>query len=601
MASAILLASLAIQLIGAGLALRVPASGRIRGWAAAAWVFLAGRSAAILAMPGTVPANLFAESFLLVAAIAGCSGQAFAIPYLRTIVQAGVRHRESEDRLRTIVEGTKDYAFIALDAEGCVADWNTGARRMFGYEPGEILGRSVSVLMAPEERSAGRSRERVRAASSAGRLAEQGWLTRRDGSRFRGDVVTTVLRDDAGPPRGFALFVHDLTERIGLEQQLLQAQKMEAVGRLAGGIAHDFNNLLTVITGYAQMLALRHPPGHPDRHRMEEILRAADRATGLTRQLLAFGRKQAVQPKVLDLNAVVVDVERMLRRLIGEDIELVTDLHPETGRILADAGQVEQAIMNLVVNARDALPRGGRIRVGTSNTDLDEAFVARHPFVKPGPYVRLEVEDNGHGMDAATLSHVFEPFFTTKEPGRGTGLGLATVYGIVKQHNGYVLVESAPGRGSVFRIYFPRVWGRAETRAVVPTSAEPASAPSAETILLVEDDASVRAFARDVLREAGYQVLEAEGGEEAIRIVGNHTGPIHLLLTDSVMPRMGGGDLARSLSAQRPGLRVLYMSGHTESDTVRRGDLDRKAPILYKPFTPSDLLRWVRQALSSAA
>jgi CheY-like chemotaxis protein len=380
------------------------------------------------------------------------------------------------------------------------------------------------------------------------------------------------------------------------EAQLRQAQKMEAVGRLAGGVAHDFNNLLTVIRGYSELLLGRLGPTDAMRKEMEEIKKAADRASGLTRQLLAFSRRQFIAAKVVDLNALVANMDGMLRRLIGEDIvELCAELDSSTGAIKADPGQVEQVIMNLVVNARDAMPTGGRLTIETRNVTIGKAVHLDAVGVAPGSYVLLVVRDNGHGMDAETQSHLFEPFFTTKEKGKGTGLGLTTVYGIVKQSGGSITVESAPGRGTTFRVYFPRV----EQEVSGLTGAVKAIDPvrGRETILLVEDEPAVRGLVHETLRLHGYTVLEARHGIEALLTSAKYVGPIHLLLTDVVMPQMSGPEVAEKLLTVRPGIKVLYMSGYPDHPVFDQGGVSRETGFLPKPFSPHVMAQKVREVL----
>jgi len=379
------------------------------------------------------------------------------------------------------------------------------------------------------------------------------------------------------------------------QEQLTQARKMEAVGRLAGGIAHDFNNLLTVLIGRSQLLLRRLGAEDPVRADIELMEHTADRAADLTRQLLAFSRKQVLQPSVLDLNVVVANLAEMLRRLIGEDIALVTALDPALSHVKADPGQIEQIVMNLAANARDAMSKGGRLTLETNNAELDAAYARRHVEVRPGPYVMLAVSDTGLGMSPETLTHIFEPFFTTKGPGQGTGLGLATVYGIVKQSDGHIWVYSEPGRGTTFKIYLPRV-----EEAVDPSVARwrlPEPARGHETILLVEDELAVRDLARDVLRAYGYTVLEAQDGREALLISERYFGPIHLMLTDVVMPEMSGRELASQLAPLRPTMPVIYMSGYTDAAVVHHGVLDPGTTFLQKPFTPDALARKLRQVL----
>jgi signal transduction histidine kinase/ActR/RegA family two-component response regulator len=380
--------------------------------------------------------------------------------------------------------------------------------------------------------------------------------------------------------------------------QLEQAQKMDAIGRLAGGVAHDFNNLLTVILGRTDLLLGPLAPEHPMRRGIELIQRTAGRAAELTRQLLAFSRKQVLEPVVLDLNAVTADMKDMLGRLIGEDIALLTTPTPGLGRVTADRGQIEQVIMNLAVNARDAMPQGGRLILETANVDLDDDYLRRHVGARPGPHVMLAVSDTGTGIPREIQSQIFEPFFTTKEPGKGTGLGLATVYGIVKQSGGYIEVDSEPGRGTTFRIYLPRC--DAEPVAAERGSRPEVGAGGTETILLVEDEEGVRELARDILRASGYTVLEARNGAEALLLCERHQGPLDLLLTDVVMPRMSGRELAERLTPLRPDLSVLYMSGYTDDAVIRHGVLGAGTAFLQKPFTPVTLVQRVRETLDAA-
>jgi GAF domain-containing protein/CheY-like chemotaxis protein len=384
-------------------------------------------------------------------------------------------------------------------------------------------------------------------------------------------------------------------ELSATQDQLTQARKMEAVGRLAGGVAHDFNNLLTIMIGRSHMLLRRLGPQDPSRQEIELLQQTAGRAADLTRQLLAFSRKQVLQPRVLDLNAVVSHMGTMLRRLVGEDIALVTALDPAVGRVKVDPSQVQQIIMNLIANARDAMPWGGRLTIETADADLDAAYARRHVGVLPGPYVMLAVSDTGVGMDPETQARVFEPFFTTKGPGQGTGLGLATVYGVVKQSGGHIWVYSEPGQGTTFKIYLPRVEETVEPATGGTGLAEPAQGH--ETVLVVEDEGAVRELTRDLLRANGYTVLEARHGREALRIGEQHPGPIHLMLTDVVMPEMSGRELAEKLVPFRPAMAVIYMSGYTDTAVVHHGVLDPGTVFLQKPFTPDALARKVRQVL----
>ena len=391
------------------------------------------------------------------------------------------------------------------------------------------------------------------------------------------------------------VFCEDVTERRVLERQLRMAQKMEAVGRLSGGIAHDFNNLLGVIIGYIQVIKRSLAPGNPSYEYAEEIEKAGQRAASLTRQLLAFSRQQILEPVVLNLNGLISDMEKMLSRLIGEDIHLNLALDCEIGKVRVDPGQIEQVVMNLAVNARDAMPDGGKLTIRTSNAELDLAFVREHPGSIPGQYVMLECADTGMGMDSDTMAKIFEPFFTTKDRDKGTGLGLATVYGVVKQSNGYITVESEKGKGATFKIYFPRI----EEAVAAPSesSRTPLTGRGSETILLVEDAEPLRKLAAMFLKANGYQVLTATDGEDALRVASQNAGPLHLLLTDVVMPGMNGRILANHLAPRHPQMRVLYMSGYTDTFIAGHGVLEEGIHLLHKPFTEEALTRKVREVL----
>ena len=381
------------------------------------------------------------------------------------------------------------------------------------------------------------------------------------------------------------------------EDQLRQAQKMEAVGQLAGGVAHDFNNLLTAINGYSEICLRSLTPEDPLYRKIEEIKKAGDRAASLTRQLLAFSRKQILQPKIIDLNRVVADLNKMLPRLIGEDIDLVIGLAPDLGNVKADPNQIEQVLLNLSINARDAMPKGGKLTIETSNVNIGEEYAGQHTSVRPGDYVMLAVSDTGSGMDAQTQAHIFEPFFTTKGVGKGTGLGLATVYGIVKQSEGNIWVYSEVGVGTSFKIYLPCV--ESSDKRVQARTDNPKSSKGAETVLLVEDEELVRNLATEVLRESGYQVLEAKHGNEALIMGKQHDGVIHLMLTDIVMPQMGGRELVEHLAPLRRDMKVLYMSGYTDDAIVHHGVLEEGTAFIGKPFTPDTLARKVREILDA--
>jgi hypothetical protein len=495
----------------------------------------------------------------------------------------------SEARYRMLMEQASDGIFVA-DEAGRFVDVNSRACEMMGCAREELLTMDVAATYPPEDRD--QALRKIQSMRAGRMVLYERRMLRKDGRILPVEVSARYTQGV-----GYQAIVRDLTERHALEQQFRQAQKMEAVGRLAAGVAHDFNNLLTAILGYSELLLGGLGPGDPRRAGVEEIRRAAERAGSLTRQLLAFSRQQVLQPRTLDLNEVVSGLHSMLRRLIGEDIDLRTTAAPDLGRVLADPGQIEQVIMNLAVNARDAMPRGGKLTIETANVALDAIYARTHEVVKPGPYVLLAVSDTGTGMDADVRSHLFEPFFTTKAKGHGTGLGLATVYGIVKQSGGYIWVYSEPGQGTAFKIYLPRAEGKAAGRSAAE---RPAEAPGgSETILLVEDEDVVRSLAREILEAYGYTVLEATRGEEALEASARHRGPIDLLLTDVIMPGGSGREAAERLAPGRPGMKVLYMSGYTNDAIVHHGVLAPGVAFLQKPFSPQALARKVREVLDA--
>jgi len=516
-----------------------------------------------------------------------------------TALQAeSVARRRVEERNRLLahaVQGSREPIWIN-DPEGRLLFANRAFLEAFGYREDEVVGGDAGLVdiveglpSPPPEEDGGALRD--------------GWqgevvTRRRDGAELPLDLSTSLVHEDDGRVVGRLSVARDISERRELEAQLRQAAKMEAVGRLAGGVAHDFNNLLGVIQGYGELLIRRLPEGDPSRDKLEQIVKASGKAANLTRQLLAFSRRQVIEPKVLGLNAVVADAEKLIRRLVGEDIEVALALDPLLGRVRADPGQVDQVLINLAANSRDAMPRGGTLSIRTTNVTIDEEFCRRHLGARPGRYARLEVGDDGTGIDPDTLGHVFEPFFTTKERGRGTGLGLATVYGIVKQSNGYVWVESMPGR-TVFRIDLPLVEEEAVPERPAPEPA--ASTTGEETILLVEDEDSLRELAAELLVTGGYRVLAASGGAEALRLAEAHPGPIRLLLSDVVMPGMSGPELAVRLRTLRPGIEVLFMSGYPERAIAEHGVLRSGTRLLAKPFTLEALTRAVDEALGGEA
>jgi PAS domain S-box-containing protein len=504
--------------------------------------------------------------------------------------------RRSEMNFRSLVTNAP-YGICRCDSTGKLLDVNPALLALLGYSSArEIVGTHLGTLYEDAQHWFELADHLRTTIPFNGLIVD--WK-RKDGSvtvvRLSGRAV-----NNGGKGRTFELFAEDVTERRTLEQQLQQSQKMEAVGRLAGGIAHDFNNLLMVISGYSEFLLDRLGPEPALRAPAQEIASAAGRASSLTRQLLAFSRKQMLAPKILDLNGVVTENLKMLTRMIGEDIDLVMVPADKLGAVRADAGQIEQVIMNLAVNARDAMPSGGKLTIETSNVSLDEEYARFHAPVKPGNYVMLAISDTGAGMDSETQSHIFEPFFTTKGP-KGTGLGLSTVYGIVKQSGGYIWVYSDPGKGTTFKIYLPRVAEAVESPEKVATVAESGPVePGKETILVVEDEANLRYLARQFLEKQGYRVLEAADGAVAMQIAVAHEGVIHLLLTDVIMPGMNGRELAQRISEIRPQTKILYMSGYTENVIGHNGMLDAGIRLLQKPFTLRDLQGRVREALDSS-
>ncbi len=502
--------------------------------------------------------------------------------------------RRSESNFRSLVMNAP-YGICRCDALGILQDANPALVAMFGYgSAAELTGRHLGSLYADAQQ----------------------WFQTADYFHARkafNDLTTECVRKDGSPivarisgrsiPNGkaggsFELFMEDVTETRTLEMQLRQAQKMEAIGRLAGGIAHDFNNLLMVISGYSEFLLERLGPDPRLRGPAQEISNATQRATSLTRQLLAFSRKQMLAPKVLDLNEVVAENLKMLTRMIGEDIDLVMVPGHAIGAVRADPGQIDQVIMNLAVNARDAMPQGGKLTIETANVTLDENFARTHTPLTAGDYIMLAISDTGIGMDNETQSRIFEPFFTTKGS-KGTGLGLSTVYGIVKQSGGFIFVDSQPQHGTAFRAYFPRVDGREDAAAAQDSLGLPRADHGQETILLVEDETNLRRLARQYLETQGYKILEAEDGAAALQIVDGYRGAIDLLLTDVIMPGMNGRELATNIARLLPGVRVLYMSGYTENAIGHDGTLDAGINLLQKPFSLPALKDRVREVLDS--
>ena len=501
----------------------------------------------------------------------------------------------SELRFRSLIENAQDVITI-VDLEGTIRFQSPAAERILGRSPEEFVGKSALEFVHPDDAPAVQAALRRLVENPGSPETALFRFRHANGSWRTMEGIGKVLPGDGSPQ--IVVNSRDVTESRAIEDQLRQAQKMEAVGRLAGGIAHDFNNLLTAIMGYGELAAKRLKPDDPTRAELSEIDKAAHRAADLTRQLLAFSRKQILRPRVVSLNGIVSDTERLLRRLIGEDIELVTLLKDPLGSVRADTGQIEQVLVNLAVNSRDAMPRGGKLTIETTEVDLDESYSSFHFDVPPGRYVMLAVSDTGTGMDAKTLSHVFEPFFTTKEAGRGTGLGLSMVYGVVKQSGGHVTVYSEPGVGTTFKIYLPRVED-------APDKDRGASVPSApvggaETILVVEDEEAVRRLTCRALEARGYTVLPAADADEALLLCEKHAGEIDLMITDVVMPQLSGREVARRAAALRPGMKVLFMSGYTDDAIVQHGVLDAGTAFLQKPFTPRSLAQKVREVLDAS-
>jgi PAS domain S-box-containing protein len=506
------------------------------------------------------------------------------------------RLRESEERFRTMTESAVD-AVVTADGNGDIVSWNRGARAVFGYEPEEVLGTPLARLVPEHLRETdAQGRPRIASAEMAPALERPVELSgvRKDTRTF--PIELSLARWETRLGSFLTVIIRDITERRQLEEQFRQAQKMESVGRLAGGLAHDFNNLLTVIGGHADLLHERLRPEDPLRLRVGRIQEAATHAADLTRQLLAFSRKQMLAPKVLDLNAIVVEIEPMLRRLIGEDIDLIAAPARDLGSVKADPAQIKQILLNLAVNARDAMPQGGKLTIETDDVDLDERYARLHPELPPGRYVMIAVTDTGIGMDEATRSRIFEPFFTTKAPGRGTGLGLSTVYGIVKQSSGHISVYSEPGRGTAFKVYLPRVEEPAETAAAAAVAG---ARGGSETILVVEDNEMVRTVTCEILKRHGYTVVEARHGVDALDIARRYHGHIHLLLTDVVMPEMGGPELVSRLAPLRPRMKIVYVSGYTADAIDHQGMLNEGIEFLSKPVGLETLVRKVRAVLDA--
>lgn len=501
---------------------------------------------------------------------------------------------ESELKYRELVDEVSDGFFI-MDNEGVTTFANLALAKMLGFRhPSELIGKNFMGFLSPDvkEEVLNHFKNAMQAKSVSETIISK--IIRPDGKEKYLEIRPSFIYND-DKVIGSRGVMRDITERKQLEQQLRQSQKMEAVGRLAGGIAHDFNNLLTVIIGYSQIIHNRLPEDDPLRKDAEEVRKSAMRAASLTKQLLAFSRKQVLQPKKINLNNVVTETEKMLGRVIGENIELVTVTSPMLGSVMADPGQIEQVIMNLVVNARDAMEEGGKLTIETTNVVLDENYARLNPGAKPGHYAMLAVTDSGSGMNNETLSHLFEPFFTTKAPGKGTGLGLSMVYGIIKQSGGYISAYSEVNKGTTFKVYLPLVSGTPQAEGANKTG-KIAYKPS-ETILLAEDEETVRNLAARILSDQGYKVLEAGEPLQAIQIMQNHKEKIDLIITDIIMPGMIGLGLVQRIQSTHPDVKVLYISGYTDTAMLHQGVLESDTPFLQKPFTPQTLLKKVREVI----
>ena len=500
---------------------------------------------------------------------------------------------EREELFRLISENAADMIAV-VDTSGHRLYNSPSYQKLLGYSQQELGKTSAFDQIHEDDRRAVLDAASDARRTGMGRTVEYR-IRHKDGRWLTLESTASVVRNRDGQVEKLVIVNRDITERKQLEEQLHRSQKLEAIGRLSGGVAHDFNNLLGLIIGYSEALQERVPPDDPYREAVDEIQNAGKRAAALTQQLLAFSRKQVLEPRILSLNTIIVDIEKMLRRLVGEDITIELLLAPDTGRVKADRSQIEQVILNLVVNARDAMPDGGKLTIETGNWTLDRSTVLRHPYVIPGPYAMLKVTDTGCGMDAELQSHIFEPFFTTKEKGKGTGLGLATAYGVIKQSGGYIWVDSEVGKGTAFRIYLPEVNAVAET--VPEVQASPKAAPERRTILVVEDERSLRKLTRKTLSDAGHKVYEAGDASEALELSRKTEDVIDLLLTDVIMPGMSGKKLADVLAAERPGIGVLYMSGYTDGEIATHGILEQGTAILRKPFGRDELMRQVENAL----
>ncbi len=517
-------------------------------------------------------------------------------PHVLASIVDVTKRKETQSRLEwlSLAVEQSPIAVVMTDLDGHIEYVNAAFTRTTGYQPDEVLGKTPRILKSGE--TSPTVYRDLWATIRAGKVWHGDLVNRRkDGTLYEDAMWVFPVTDGKGQVVRLLALKEDVSKKRSLEAQLRQAQRMESIGRLAGGVAHDFNNILTAIFGYTELVSETFAPGSPQREDLEEIRKASQRASALTRQLLAFSRQQVLQPVVVETNELVENLEKMLRRIVGEDIKLRLALSKATGNVRVDPGQFDQVLMNLVVNARDAMPKGGSLVIETANAELDEQYAMEHQPVVPGPYVLIAVSDTGGGIPPEVRSRIFEPFFTTKEIGKGTGLGLSTVYGIIKQSGGYVWVYSEMGRGTTFKIYLPRVDAPADTSEfAVP----PKELKGAETILLAEDDETLRSLTTGILRKLGYTVLAAATPDTARAIARDHHGPIHLLLTDVVMPGSSGRDLARELAKSRPQTNVLFVSGYTGEAMIQHGLTEPGLNYLQKPYTPSVLAAKVREVLS---
>jgi PAS domain S-box-containing protein len=552
---------------------------------------------------GTI-SSLLAAALALAVMVVG--GTLLTMAFLR-ILRSQESLERSEERFRLLVSGVKDYAIFMLDPGGCIVSWNEGAERIKGYGAKEILGSHVSRLYTPEEVSAGLPEQLLETAAADGRAEVEGWRVRKDGSRIWANVVVTALRDLSGNLRGFAKVTRDITERhqheLALEQSramLAQLQKIEALGQLTGGVAHDFNNILTTIMGSVELLQRRAASADSERtaRLLAAVQRAAEQGAALTQRLLAFSRQQALAPNIVDVNKLVGAMSALLHRTLGENIAIETVLGAGLWRTYVDPNQLESAIINLAVNARDAMPNGGKLTIETGNTHLDDRYAATHSEVKSGQYVMVAVSDTGEGMTSETIMHAFEPFFTTKPEGKGTGLGLSQVHGFVKQSGGHIELYSELGHGTTIKIYLPRSAAMSDPEPEVEQP-QVASTVEGEAVLVVEDNADVRQYSADALASLGYRVLQAPDANTALRVLDEHP-EVALMFTDVGLPGLNGRRLAEEAKSRMPHLKILFTTGYARNAIVHNGILDVGVDLLAKPFTVEGLGRKLRQMLRGA-